>query len=106
MSLYFPRLISDHYYNFTTPIKVKNTWRDFTRKLLILKYSTIDNLINNLDENIEYRLAAYKYKIITIELPNRIKEIKVNKNIRNIYYLLIGTPLPQDVIRYIVEDFL
>tara|TARA_B100000900_G_C20508528_1_gene686959 strand:- start:617 stop:982 length:366 start_codon:yes stop_codon:yes gene_type:complete len=70
-NLYFPRLIEQDY---KTPPKILNSWRNLTRNLLLLKYKNIDNIINNLENNIDYRTPAYKYKILTEELYPKIEE--------------------------------
>ena len=95
---YFPRLVGENYHN--SP-KITNSWRDFTRKLMLCKYKNIDTIIEKLEDNFDYRMPAYKYKLINLELPLRLIEIK-EKNYHerrlNISRVLMRMDLPSDLV--------
>ena len=86
--LYFPRLIEQDY---KKPPKIFNSWRNFTRNLLLLKYKNIDNIINNLENNADYRTPAYKYKLLTIELYPKI--VERDRKIQYDFKIMIGLVL-------------
>ena len=99
--LYFPRLVAEDY---KSSPKITNSWRSFTRNLLLYKYKNIDTVIENLQDNIDYRMPAYKYKLINDELPKKIiekKKLFLHNQRLDVSRVIMRLDLPSDLAPWI-----